>query len=173
MKIPYLILIFVLTILTDGIVMPAFLHVHESFLVFVFFAALVVRYSEEPNLIGWGIAFAIVSELLLGLYPGTLVIAWLLTLGAWHLSMRLISLKLSLESVANVIPLLIGEFGVLSLLFIFVSAASRLFYRDTGAFLTLTTLIRTPFFVWYGVIAGLVYLVTLNSIRREPKFSRY
>lgn len=161
--------IFLATIIADGILMPTLFHIHESFLIFAFMAMLIVMYNEEPAIIGWGIAFGLCVEFLLGIDPITLILSWLLALLVWRLASRVVTIQPALNP-GSIIPLLIFGSGLLVFMVVAMAGLSRIFYANHLSFETLAVAARTPFIIWYGIIAEIVYLVLFGlAAKKEPK----
>ncbi len=93
MKKVVLILLYLLLIALDGIIIPAFQGAISGFGPAIFLVGLLVGFGVHRGIIGWGLVAACLTELLFGLYFGSMMGAWLITVWIWHLLNRFFSLK--------------------------------------------------------------------------------
>lgn len=93
MKKLIVILLYILIIVIDGILIPSFRDAISGFGPAIFLTALLIGFGVNRGTIAWGLVIAGLTELLFGLYFGSMMGAWIITVGAWHLLNRFLSLK--------------------------------------------------------------------------------
>ncbi len=80
-------------LVVDGIVLPALTGRPAGLGVMVFLAALAITFGIQRWVIGLGIVLAGLTELMLGIYFGTIIGAWLVLAWGWHLLNRFLNMK--------------------------------------------------------------------------------
>ena len=156
-----------ITLLIDGIFMPALFQVRESFLLPVFLTALIVGFGEQTWLVSYGMIAALGAELYLGLYPGSLILSFLLTGLVWHGLTSIVSIKpLADEPGMNPIFHIIAGMILSAVLVVLFAILNHIFYGFSDPFLTTVIMARMPL-VWLSAsVAMTVYLLLFSRFSR-------
>ncbi|MEK7217700.1 MAG: hypothetical protein AAB374_02245 [Patescibacteria group bacterium] len=79
--------------IADGIVFPALTGLPSGFGIMVLLSVLAITFGVHRWVIGLGIIFAGITELIIGTYFGTIIGAWLAMAWVWHLLNQFLNLK--------------------------------------------------------------------------------
>ncbi len=163
----WIVLIWLAALVVDGIMLPALRIGPAGFGTLLFLIALALTFGVHRWVVGWGIAIALAAEIMLGLYFGTLIAAWLIAAWGWYGINRFFSMKAASEpgSRLAIIPLVV--FGIL----LFVAAQlgqwfiTRVFYERTLTVAVTQAIINSPPIL---IIVGIELLVLLAVLRLIP-----
>ena len=159
--------LFLATLIIDGMVMPALFHVRESLLLLVFLVAMIVTFGERTWVVGYGIVISLLAELLLGLYPGTLILSFLFVLLMWHSLTRFINIKPRVDELGTnpIFHTIIGIALTAFLMVMFVMVCN-VFYGLDNSFVTVKALAHQPFLWIYPSIGMAAYLLIFSRFNR-------
>ncbi|HZZ99126.1 MAG TPA: hypothetical protein VFK07_00235 [Candidatus Paceibacterota bacterium] len=165
-----LILIALMTILANGVLMPALFGLKENFLNLILLTALILVFGPRRWVIWFGIVFAFCVEFSSGLYLGSLVLPWLLAVWLWYLMTSVFSLKPfgETETFHVLIHLCIG----LVVLAAFSAAyviLEKIFYDHQVGFSVIRMAVRQPVIWITAVIALALYLFLLRLVEPPAK----
>ena len=170
MKIFVIFAILFVTMILDGIIMPGLFGIHESFLVFLFLIALILAYGSQPWAIWSGVVMTFLAELLLGLYPGVLVLSWLVTVVTWQAIIHFFNIKPLIEQHANGISHVFVGMGLMAIVSITMAGISSVGYRAENPFIVIKLATGLPFYWFYMIVGQIAYLFLLARFNdRETK----
>ena len=160
--------LFIATIIAGTIVMPAMFGIDDNFLALIFLVALIVVYGTKDWIVWSGVIMAAAVELLQGIYPGSLVMSWLLTAWVWHLMTQFFSLRPLLESsrrgiIAHVAAGLL-LLGIMSFAMIGIEYG---FYGHSVTPAVLQRVVHMPMIILWVVVTTTVYLMLLGGLGRK------
>lgn len=90
-------LFFLVVLLFDGLILPAFFGFRESFLSMLVLIAFILYLGPTQQSIVYGFVFALISESLRGLSVGDLTIPFLFTAAAVYLTQRFLDIKYTFD----------------------------------------------------------------------------
>ena len=164
MKTVFIAVLFIIALLSDGVIIPALFGFHESFLLFIFLVALIVVYGDKKWIISFGILASFVTELLLGLYPGVLIISWIVLVWIWYIATRFFNVRPFIEERIADIPVYISVgLVLLALLSITVSLLSYFLYNAAEQVTLFIIIIQNLGYWIYAIIATTFCLLILRG----------
>lgn len=91
-------LFFLVALFFDGLILPAFFGLRESFLSMLVLIVFILYLGPTQQFIIYGFAFALISESLRGLSVGDLAIPFLFTAAAIYLTQRFLDIKYTFDA---------------------------------------------------------------------------
>ena len=159
-------LVFMMTIITAGIILPSLLHIYGGFLVFAYLTALFLVYGNSPTIFILAFVAAFFLELWHGWYLGSAILAVLATASIWQSISQFFSIepfikhsRINLLSLGALIG--VGYLLVASMSIVFMSI-EKYIYRANVTWNTLHLTVASPA-IWLVTGAGLV--VCLLALR--------
>ena len=166
MKKVLLILLGVVLLIVDGVILPALTGLSGGVGVLVVFVGFLLTLGVHRWVIGWGLGFAFVLELMLGLYFGSLMLAWVFTCWAWYLASKFLSLKPLHESDTwlGVVPLAIVGTVLCGVAEGVTSLVARWFYSAPFSLTMLKVFFTTPIVLITTIGEMLIFLIVLRYV---------
>lgn len=130
----------------DGIIFPALTGLPSGFGIIVLLSALVITFGIHRWLIGLGLIFAGLTELILGAYFGTIIGAWLIIVWGWYLLNQFLNLKLMNEraSLATFVSRILFGLGLFVLGESVLWMIIRFVYEPELTITILINILRSP-----------------------------
>lgn len=174
MKIFFSIIVWVFVLVVDGVVLPTMTNIFAGMGSVIFLTTLVLVHGFHKWVVGLGLLLAVVTEVVFGIYVGSIVGSWLVILWTWHLINKFMSFKSMSEdsSWSTLIPLLFS--GAVISLFAFMAQwliARFIYSSELPLAFIYQTLISPPIFI--TAFLELVVLLAMFRIIYKPKKSYY
>jgi hypothetical protein len=167
MKKIWFVIFWLITFIADGIIIPGFFKSNNIFLNIIFLVSLISSLGISEELILVGLVISFINELFLGLYFGSLMLAWLITIWFWYLITRFFSLKPYRDSQFVTLPihiiinfLLLGLMGVIMIFVQYIY--SGIIFREI-----VFNIIKNLDIYIFIPIASVVYLIILRKINQR------
>lgn len=145
----------------DGIVIPGLTGLPSGFGIIVILSALAITFGIHRWVINFGIVLAVLTELLLGAYFGSIIGAWLIMASVWHLLDRFLNMRPIDEnnSLAALAPFTLLGLGLFGLGESAMWAIGHFVYEPGLAPLPLFYIMSSP--VIFGIVSGELVLILL------------
>ncbi|MEK9158278.1 MAG: hypothetical protein AAB638_03835 [Patescibacteria group bacterium] len=175
MKILTAIIIWIGVLLFDGVLLPATSNILIGMGSIVFLVALVVSQGLHRWVVSLGVALALTTEIIFGLYLGTLVGAWLVALWVWYGINRFLSLKSVVEdsSLVTLLPSLISGLLVLFAMLFAQWGLVRIFYESSISLSVFSNLLTSPRIIIIVAVELLIVIALFGLARNTKKEHAY
>ncbi len=146
MKYFIIIVVWFAIIVGDGTILSALTGLPAGFGIIALLSALAVTFGIYRWVIILGIVLAGITELMLGLYFGTIISAWLVIAWVWHILNRFLNINLANENVSLMvlIPLTMLGFSLFIIGEGVLWAISNFVYKSGLNIMTLINIFRLP-----------------------------
>ncbi len=174
-----ILLVFLGTVIADGILLPGLFRAYGSLVEFSFLACLLIVYGDEPMFLMIGVVASLMLELWAGLYLGSVIVAWLIAVAVWQACTRFLNIEPLIRTARLAVTGWIVAVGIGYLLMIVMSVAfviiEKYLYRASVSWDTLALAVASPA-VWFTAGLGLVacvYLLRLPGSRALPPIGKF